>query len=126
MKRIIFSLLILVIIVFIGYNYLYQDHRNIAGEKSEYKIEAVTLAREFLDQPDEAVAKYMDKTLSISGKVTELETGGVTINNVVYGEFIENDNGKAALDKKITIKGRCIGYDELLEIVKLDQCIIIN
>ena len=26
----------------------------------------------------------------------------------------------------ITIKGRCVGYDELLEMVKIDQAIIIN
>jgi hypothetical protein len=26
----------------------------------------------------------------------------------------------------VVIKGRCIGYDDLFEIVKLDQCIIIK
>lgn len=126
MKKIIFSLLVIAVLAFVSYNYLYKDHRNIAGEKSEYEIEAATLALAFLDQPNEATAKYMDKTLTISGNVTELESGGVTIDNAAYCEFLENSGEKAALDKKITVKGRCIGYDELLEIVKLDQCTIIN
>jgi len=26
----------------------------------------------------------------------------------------------------LTVKGRCLGYDELLEIVKIDQATIIN
>ena len=27
---------------------------------------------------------------------------------------------------KISIKGRCVGYDDLLEIVKIDQAVLLN
>ena len=30
------------------------------------------------------------------------------------------------LNNDVTIKGRCIGYDDLLEELKMDQCIIIK
>ena len=101
MKKIILFLLVIGVIVFAGYNYLYKDHRNIAGEKSEYEVEAAALAKAFLDKPDEATAKYIDKTLTLSGRVTESESGGVTLDNVAYCKFTEDSSEKAASGNKM-------------------------
>ena len=52
----------------------------------------------------------------------------VISSNSIVNEFFLNsiESEKKYLNTKIKIKGRFIGYDDLLEHVKLDQCLIIN
>lgn len=126
MKKIIFAVLILAVIAIGGYLYLYKGHRDIAAEKAAYEMAATALSEAFLNTPDAAVAQYLDKTIILSGKVTETMPGGITLDKVAYCEFMESTAEAAAMGKTVTVKGRCIGYDELLEIVKLDQCTVIN
>ena len=37
---------------FLGYKYVYQDHRNIANESSVYKITAIDISNEFEINPN--------------------------------------------------------------------------
>jgi hypothetical protein len=49
----------------------------------------------------------------------------VTINNKIYCQF-ESLNNDLKVNDSVAIKGRCIGFDDLLEEIKLDQCSIIK
>lgn len=126
MKKIILTVLVLAIIAVAGYFYLYKGHRDIAAEKAAYEMEATALSEAFRNSPDTGVDQYLDKTIILSGSVTETDSKGLTLDGVAYCEFTEAMAETAVMGKTISIKGRCIGYDELLEIVKLDQCTIIN
>ena len=53
--------------------------------------------------------------------VTEVNDNDLTLDNKVFCKFIEI-NSTIILNDKIRLKGRCIGFDDLLEQVKLDQC----
>jgi len=126
-KKLLILALILIVAGYFGYNYIYQDHRNIETEKAEFTIDATSLVAEFSENLSNAETKYLNKTIQITGKITELANNELTINEGVFCTFnAENFNTTFKLNDTVTIKGRCIGFDDLLEIVKLDQCITTN
>ena len=105
-----------------AYNYVYQDHRNIKSEISQFEITAPYLLERF--KTDDGAA-LLNKTISVKGTITNLEEGAATLDESVYVSFNENFP-ELKVNEKVEIKGRCIGYDELFEIVKLDQCSLIK
>ena len=117
---------ILILSLIIVYNYIYKNHRNIADEKPKFKVESKVFGKEFLIDPEKATIKYIDKIIQVSGKVTEIENDNFTLDNIIVCYTDNMTIKKIAKNISLTIKGRSIGYDELLEIIKLDQVIIIN
>lgn len=117
--------IILLVLGFIGYNYLYKAHRNIEKESPSFVVPARLIINEFLDDPSISEKKYLNKTIEISGIVTENGGSYIILNNSVFCQF----NTLIPLDLKVSdslnVKGRCIGYDSLLEQIKLDQCTIV-
>ncbi len=117
---------ILILSLIIVYNYIYKNHRNIADEKPKFKVESKVFGKEFLIDPEKATIKYIDKIIQVSGKVTEIENDNFTLDDIIVCYTDNMTIKKIAKNISLTIKGRSIGYDELLEIIKLDQVIIIN
>ena len=122
--------LVLIAIVLIavgGYNYLYKDHRNIESENAQFSLTAQQIHSEFNNDPVVSQNKYGNQTIEISGFVSEINETEITIDDKVFCQFSEQiTQEEIPLYSKITIKGRFIGYDDLLEQIKLDQCILIN
>jgi len=121
-SKIIVGCLLLTIGVFYLYNYLYQDHRNIQQEVVEISISAPDLVTFFKENKSE---KILNKTIEVTGLITDINPKSLIIDNKVQCSFeFEVNNFK--LNQSIRIKGRCIGFDELFEIVKMDQSLIIK
>lgn len=123
-KRLITAVVVLLglgALVYGYYGYLYKDARNISEEEAAHTLAANTLAGDYAANAQEADAKYLNKTLEIQGKVTEVRDSVMILDGAVFCglDSLTNNN---QLNKTITIKGRCIGYDELFGEVKLDQC----
>jgi hypothetical protein len=118
--------IVLILIIIIGYNYVYQNHRNIDEEKPEFSLTADTIKNEFASNGSVSQRKYLNKTVVITGQVTDSNAKEITLNSSVFCQL--NMPLKSSLNNEasIKIKGRVIGYDDLLEQVKLDQCSIIN
>jgi len=123
-KKRLFLILILLVVIggFMVYNYMYQDHRDIQSETSQLEITAPYLLERF--KTDDG-ASLLNKTITVTGTITAIEEGAVTLNESVYASFPE-EIPELRANNKVAIKGRCIGYDELFEIVKLDQCSMIK
>ncbi|KAA1244126.1 hypothetical protein [Aquimarina sp. RZ0] len=127
MKKLLVVILILMIAAFAGYKYIYQSHRDIEGEKAAYTIEATDLIKEFSETPEITSKKYLNKTMIVKGKLTEIEVNSLLLDNAAYCTFdTAHSIPESGLSEQYAIKGRCIGYDELLEVVKLDQASIIK
>lgn len=103
------------------YGYLYKDARNISEEEAAHTLVANKLADEYAANVEDANARYLNKTLEIQGKVTEVRDSVMILDGTVCCGLNSLTNNNQ-LNKTITIKGRCIGYDELFGEVKLDQC----
>ncbi len=118
-------LIVIVLIAILGFDYLYKAHRNIASENARFSLTAQQIHSEFNNDPVASQNKYGNKTIEISGLVSEIDEAEITIEDKVFCQFSEQITQKETpLNSKITVKGRFIGYDNLLEQVKLDQCII--
>jgi len=117
-------LAILVIGVYAGYKYLYHEHRDVKSEDAIYSLTATEIYNEFKEAPVVSQKKYLNKTIELSGSISEKNETEITIDDKAFCQFSNILNKKPALNSKIKIKGRFIGYDDLLEQVKLDQCII--
>lgn len=123
MKKWIISIAVIIIGI-VAYNYLYQDHRDISSEIPEFVITSDEIGAEFIADQQESETKYLNKTISIKGKVTESSTDDFTLDSKVFCQLKESLNSPLKTNSTTTVKGRVIGYDELLEQVKLDQCSI--
>lgn len=119
------ALLIIVIVAFLGYNYIYQDHRDIESETAAFTLTAEDITNDFEINPSDAESKYLNKTIIISGIITELNSKQITVNDKVFCQ-LNNPTNILKTNQEVTLKGRFIGYDNLLEEIKLDQCYIIN
>jgi len=124
-KKIIFSVLFILALV-LAYNYIYQDHRDIETEQAEYTTTPDQIKNEFKADALASEKKYLNKTIEVSGLITEVNLKDITLNQTVFCQFEEDLNHGLKVDSNIKVKGRYIGYDDLLEQVKLDQCSLIK
>ena len=114
------SFMVLMLMVIGFYYYAYKDHRDIAIEGAVYTNTAVAVKDSVL-QSNEA---FLNQTVAVSGKITFLEENSVTIDDALVAQF--ENRPTVQLSQQITLKGRCIGYDDLFEVVVLDQSTIMD
>ncbi|MDP5101957.1 MAG: hypothetical protein NWQ09_11580, partial [Nonlabens sp.] len=57
-----------------------------------------------------------------TGTVTSQQDSMLTLENAVFIQM--QKPMKLKLNKQVTVKGRCMGYDDLLQEIKIDQAII--
>lgn len=119
-------LIIALLILTITYKLVYKKHRDVAKEKASFELTSDAFINEFNDNEKIASARYLNKVILVGGTVSEIDEYGITIDQAVYAKFDKEIELTITKDSKVKIKGRCIGYDELLETVKLDQCTLIN
>jgi hypothetical protein len=122
-KVLIIAAAILLIVLagsYIWYGYLYKSARDVSGEEAAFTVTAESLTADYQEAQQTADAKYLNKTIAVSGVVTTVSDSVVTLNDKVFCGFEKKMSEPEG--KEVTIKGRCIGYDELFGEVKLDQC----
>lgn len=127
MKKIILSLVVVFVLLFVLYKYVYKSHRDIANEEVLFTTTASVILDEFKNDEVAANTKYLDKTIIIYGKITDLDLKeqSVTIDAILLGKLSDNESSLKVNDS-IQCKGRFIGYDELLEEIKMDQITLIK
>ena len=123
MQNKLIVIFILIIGSIIAYSYMYPNHRSISKEAVSFAVKADYIHEEFIQNSAQAEQKYLDQTLLVSGLVTAIDSKSLTIENKVYAQF-ETLNSDLNFNDSVSVKGRCIGFDDLLEEIKLDQCTI--
>lgn len=118
--------IVFLLMITVTYKYLYKSHRDIASEAATFNNNALALTNEFKQDTDKASQKYLNNVILVDGVITNIEVDGIVLNNTVYVQFSEPDLQGFTLKEHFKIKGRCLGYDELLELVKFDQSVVIN
>lgn len=115
---------LLVFLLALGHSALNPPHRDISAEKPDYVLSAQALSKAMGD-PQTAMA-YGDKVIQVGGRILfvqgirlELEHGIIVILSdapMVWPEVGDS----------ILLKARCVGYDQLLEEVRLDRASIVK
>jgi len=127
-KNIIIFLFLIALIGTGGFFYIYKSHRDIASEKEDFTMTANAIFSDFQINESKANFKYLDKTIEVSGKISsiDLETKSIVIDEKLFTTFADTIPKISEVNSVIKIKGRFVGYDGLLEEMKMDQCIILT
>ncbi len=116
--------LVLLILAISMYNYIYKGHRDISTEQVAFTVSATKIHMDL--SKEDKVAKYVDQVVQIEGKITAIEQNAVVIDDKVQINFSKEVSNDLTIARPITIKGRCVGYDDLLELVKIDQATVVH
>lgn len=127
-KKLIIFFFLIILVGIGGFLYIYKEHRDIAAEKEVFTITVNDLFSVFQSNEITANAKYLDKTIEVTGKISSVdsETKSIVINEKLFVTFTEKIPKTIQSDSNIKIKGRFIGYDGLLEELKMDQSVIVS
>lgn len=123
-KKQFFFVFCLVFLGLVTYQYLYKSHRDIASEKAFVHMKANDLILE-VQETKALPVQYLNQTIQISGTVTSTSTHEITLDEKLFFQF-DQSISRIQQDQQISIKARCLGYDDLLEEVKFDQAILIK
>jgi uncharacterized protein YxeA len=124
MKKIIIITVMLLFVV-VGYNYVYREPRNITEETPEFLISSSLLKKELKSNQDLVLKKYIDKTIQVSGSITLVDDQTIVLDHFISVQITAQKEVLSS-GTTVVVKGRFIGYDELLEEIKLDQCTLIS
>lgn len=109
------------------YFYIYQDHRNIATEKAQFTMRVSEIQSEFETDEKLATEKYSNQTIEIYGKITQVDlpNKSLILENVIFVQF-DTMMRQPNVNENISVKGRLVGYDELMGEIIIDQAIEIK
>lgn len=126
-RLLIFGIILLLVFgsFYVYNNVLYKESRNIEEEDSLFILSSSDLIKEYKLDLSKSDEKYLNKTIEIEGKITEISDSTITLDSTIFCGF-DKKIGQENLNKKVIIKGRCIGFDEMFNEVKFDQCTILE
>lgn len=101
--------------------YVNRPQREILNETARFQISADSLYSIFSNQNSDVTSKFIDQTIVVSGQITQYDSVSILLNNKIFCK-LSYINRNINSDQTIILKGRCVGFDDLLEEVKLDQC----
>ena len=123
--KIVAILLVVLIIGLFSYNYVMTGGgRDLKKETSEFSVSAIAIFGDFSANAEMATKKYLNKAVEITGKVTNIAENVITLDGKVSCQLQVSE--QVNLHSQVKIKGRVTGYDDLLEELKLDQCLIVK
>ncbi|WP_417612991.1 OB-fold protein [Owenweeksia hongkongensis] len=123
------GILVIVVLVLLGgvgaYFYVFnKPHRDPSSETASYQISAEEIVSDFRNNQEAANEKYVDKVVEVSGTAMEITDSYIIMDNVLNCTILTgHDVSGIQAGDEITIKGRVIAFDDLLEEVKMDNCI---
>lgn len=111
-----------------SYFYLYQDHRDVSATTAVNTFNSNQLLDVFQDSVIENDKEILDQVILITGVATSAFEYSVILDHKIFIEFDQKNynasNYVINKNQTYTIKGRCLGYDDLLEEVRIDQAIL--
>lgn len=122
-KASIWWLVIAGIVAYSGYLYLVKPPTKIQNQPSFYQGKSADLVQIIATQKD----SMNNKVVEVTGELTSIEQPFLVLNQSVFCKMENFQNtGVLKSGDRVKIKGRFIGFDELLNEVKLDQCVVLE
>ncbi|MCL7752153.1 hypothetical protein [Polaribacter sp. Z022] len=121
-KNILITISLISLIGFGGYSYIYKSHKKIEFKNADFEGKTNDFFK--ITKKDSNV--WLDKTIVLEGIITKIDKKGIVLDNSIYCQFNNLKNIELSKNSLIKIKGNMIGFDDLLEEIKLNQCIILK
>jgi hypothetical protein len=126
LKIIGLSLLLVALVGFTAFNYvMHGGARNLASEDTAFTVTSKNISTEFNANLEVSNKKYLEKAIAITGSVTVVNDTVVTLDNTIICN-LKSPDSSIKKDQAVTVKGRVVGFDDLMGELKLDQCFIIK
>jgi hypothetical protein len=126
LKIIGLSLLLVALVGFTAFNYvMHGGARNLASEDTAFTVTSKNISTEFNANLEMSNKKYLEKAIAITGLVTAVNDTVVTLDNTIICN-LKSPDSSIKKDQAVTVKGRVVGFDDLMGELKLDQCFIIK
>lgn len=127
-KKLLIILIVIVGIAASVYFYAYKDHKDIAAAEADFALTAAVLQNEFTENDSLATTKYQNKVVQVEGLITNVDasTKSIVIDDKIYAQFDTALPTNLEVKKKVTLKGRFLAYDDLVEEFKMDQSSIVE
>lgn len=120
-KIVLVAFFVGLISAFLILNYIYKDHRDISAEEAAFTIDAADMIEEFTTDAERSSSTYLDKTVLIKGIVSDIQEEAFVLASVIYCYADSLTLSALQIADQVEAKGRFIGFDELLETIKIDQ-----
>jgi len=121
------TLLIVALIIIgsvIGYQQIFKTTEDVAQTT---KVDFEGTSKDFLPLLNTDASIWNNKVIVIEGVVSAVNDEGIILDNTIFCQFTDNAILTTLKEnQKLKVKGLVIGYDDLLEELKLNQCIINN
>ena len=120
-KIIAVALLVVAAGLFLGYTYIMKGgERNLQTEEATFRISADELSAAFSENAAAATKKYLNKAVEVTGKITSSKGNELVLNANIICTMQKPTQLNAG--ESISVKGRVLGFDDLMGEIKLDQC----
>lgn len=125
-KKIVVFLLVVVVLAIVGFYgaryYAYHaGKRDVKSEAPAFTLTSKAIVDEFMNNSETANKKFINKPIVVEGFVTSINKNQVIVDDVVVCDFVE-PNVMVKQGQKVAIKGRLVGFDDLMGEIKLDEC----
>jgi len=126
-NKIIIALVVIIIAGILAFpsikNYLVYSYgkRDVQSEAAAFTITSKNIVAEFTANTEASNKKYLEKPVAVSGVITAATDKAIILDNTVDCNFTTADPS-LKIGQSVTVKGRVVGYDDLLGELKLDQC----
>ena len=122
-KIVIYLIVLTGLGLFVAYKIIYKPHQTVASQQAAFVGTSEVFKKEVAQNSE----KWQNAIVQLNGTITDLDEQGIMMSETIYCQFKNLESLKTlSLETSISIKGRFIGYDDLLEEIKLDNCDIIN
>lgn len=117
---------IIVVTSFFAYKYvMYGGARDLENEETNFTVSSLSISSEFTTNIESANKKYLEKAVAIKGKITASDGNSIIMDENIICNF-KNPDSSIKKGQTLTVKGRVVGYDDLMGELKLDQCFVIK
>ena len=131
-KFIIAALFIATLVFSFGVYMYFKPAEKVVLTEASYEVDAESIFQEFSDNESEANKKYLNKVITVEGKVSEMltiDSAGLNVtlstDNPMFGVScqlpMETDQTSLRIGDDVRIKGLCTG--KLMDVV-LVKCVI--
>ena len=102
----------------------YKPHRDVSAEKPAFEMTSQALSDAF--KAEGALATYVDKAILVDGPITGVEGKHVSMGNIICSMDSANaaKAGTLKTGDQVKIQGRLTSYNDLMEEIVLDNCVI--
>ena len=118
---VVFSIFILLVFK----KYIYKKHENISLKNPDFVISSDKLYYDFTNFTDSSNSKYLNKIILIDGNLISLDDRNILLSPGI-SILLEKNITKINQKEQIKIKGRCLGFDNILMEVRIDKATLVN